>query len=323
MKYCILALLLTISAGLNAQTHNPKYEALRKTLDSLQKAENFGKAITLLNKALESDSTSAELYCMRAIMYEELKDFSKAYDDFSGAIRSDPKNYFNYLYRAQMMYHEEFYKDALADYRAAFKLATVDTTQAAILTDIAMVKVDMGNVEDPEGDYRAALVLDSNDVATMEDLSLYIWRFKKGDDECIRLLERAVRHDSSDQKCYLNLAFMYGEFGRYQKALDINNMLIDRFGKDARTLNNRGYCKYKLGDLEGALEDINNSLGVAPNNSYAYRNRALVYLDQKKKEDACRDLQKARALGFEKDYGNEVNELLAKYCSSTQSNQSL
>ena len=46
--------------------------------------------------------------------------------------------------------------------------------------------------------------------------------------------------------------------------------------------NNRGFAKYQAQAFEGALEDINTSIKLFPENAYAYKNRALVYGNRKK-----------------------------------------
>ena len=79
-------------------------------------------------------------------------------------------------------------------------------------------------------------------------------------------------------------------------------------------LNNRGYAEYKLNKLSLALQDINRSLELYPENSFAYKNRALVYLAMKDREKACADLEKAEAAGFTQMYGDEVKKLRLEYC---------
>jgi len=63
-----------------------------------------------------------------------------------------------------------------------------------------------------------------------------------------------------------------------------------------------------------ALQDVNKSIGLYPGNSYAYRNRALIYLALNKTGEACADLDAALSLGFAQRYGPEVAELKNKNC---------
>ncbi|OJJ23892.1 hypothetical protein BKI52_05955 [marine bacterium AO1-C] len=112
--------------------------------------------------------------------------------------------------------------------------------------------------------------------------------------------------------------FTYEEMGKYEKALDdFQRILKSEDASKQRkiyTYNNIGHTYYKMGKYDLALLKIEFSLAQDPKNSYAYKNRALVYIAQNKKDLACQDLRKAQQLGYTKLYGNEVEELLKRYC---------
>ncbi|MEM6299906.1 MAG: tetratricopeptide repeat protein, partial [Bacteroidota bacterium] len=67
--------------------------------------------------------------------------------------------------------------------------------------------------------------------------------------------------------------------------------------------NNRGYSKYKLNNYDEALKDVNQSLKVWGENSYAYRNKALILLAMNREEEACESFQKALQLNYIEQYG--------------------
>ncbi len=110
-----------------------------------------------------------------------------------------------------------------------------------------------------------------------------------------------------------NLAYIFTSIDKYEEAIQIYDEIL---AKEVSPIsyNNRGYAKLKLGNYEAALKDINFSLKLYPENSYAYRNRALVYIEMKKTDEACKDLKKANELGYSISYGKEVNQLLEKHC---------
>ena len=62
------------------------------------------------------------------------------------------------------------------------------------------------------------------------------------------------------------------------------------------------------------MSDVNKSIQLYSANSYAYRIRALIYIEKKDLDKACADLQTAIDKGFTAIYGNEVIELQKKYC---------
>jgi hypothetical protein len=70
----------------------------------------------------------------------------------------------------------------------------------------------------------------------------------------------------------------------------------------------------KLNDLVGAMTDINRSLVLHPSNSFAYKIRALIKIEQGSTKEACADLSKAIELGYTDQYGTEVEELIVKNC---------
>ncbi len=61
--------------------------------------------------------------------------------------------------------------------------------------------------------------------------------------------------------------------------------------------NNRAYANLGLGNIDQAKKDIERSFSFQPNNSYAYRNNALILLNEGDTINACQSLYKARELG--------------------------
>lgn len=69
-----------------------------------------------------------------------------------------------------------------------------------------------------------------------------------------------------------------------------------------------------LKDVKGALNDINKSLKMYPENSYAYKIKALIYIEKNELKTACENLEIAKNKKYKQTYGNEVDELITKYC---------
>lgn len=110
----------------------------------------------------------------------------------------------------------------------------------------------------------------------------------------------------------MNVAYCYSMLKQYEKADSVFNMIYDE--KDAFFLNNYGLNKYYLGQLDKAINIIEESLKIDANNSYAYRNLGIIALDNNKKNEACVFFKKAQELNFRKNYGKEVDELISKIC---------
>lgn len=109
-----------------------------------------------------------------------------------------------------------------------------------------------------------------------------------------------------------NEAFCHSMMENYLKADSVFMLIYD--DNDAIFLNNFGFNKHKMENTIEGIELIQKSLKINPNNSCAYRNLAVIYIDTDDAESACQNLQKAKELNFYTHYGNEVNELLVKFC---------
>jgi tetratricopeptide (TPR) repeat protein len=82
--------------------------------------------------------------------------------------------------------------------------------------------------------------------------------------------------------------------GRYRFALDRFSAALAKQPQDAYVRACRGTARHALGDLEGALEDLNAALWSDPELGVAYYHRGLVHFGLGWLDDARRDLVQAR-----------------------------
>ena len=92
----------------------------------------------------------------------------------------------------------------------------------------------------------------------------------------------------ADQK-YHKANNLYVKKKEYKKALFLYNEVIEIYPDHVNCLNNRACVKDDLGDLRGAIQDLNTALQVNPKYFDAYYNRAYIYKKMKLDELAIRD----------------------------------
>ncbi|HPS83490.1 MAG TPA: hypothetical protein PLA88_04180, partial [Bacteroidales bacterium] len=134
------------------------------------------------------------------------------------------------------------------------------------------------------------------------------------DDDVFKYLFRVIEIDSTFYGAYINIGFKYQLMGSHDKALEYFDKALVYSTDDPLLYSNRSYSRLMTGDLKGAMQDIEKSIKMYPGNSYAYRNRALIYIAMEKSEEACEDIQRALNNGFTEMYGDEVLTLQSKYC---------
>lgn len=108
-------------------------------------------------------------------------------------------------------------------------------------------------------------------------------------EEAVRLLDQANAHF---------------ENGRYIEAITHYTILIQEYPDLPAAYNNRGVARFRLGDLQGALEDYARCLDLSPQFAEAHCNRGTALLKQMEYDAAIEAFSTAIAL--KPDYGRAL-----------------
>lgn len=88
---------------------------------------------------------------------------------------------------------------------------------------------------------------------------------------------------------------------RYKDALIRINQALEIYAYNPDALSHRGVVYFHLGDNQNALNDLNRSQNLDPNNAYRYSSRAFVKASIKDFKGAIQDYEKAIELDPEDD----------------------
>jgi tetratricopeptide (TPR) repeat protein len=119
-------------------------------------------------------------------------------------------------------------------------------------------------------------------------------------DKSIEVLKIALKLNTKDIYTLNNLSYYSSQAGKYDDAINYANEGLKYVtGSEWRgaLLNNRGYGYIGLKKYTEALDDINSSIKLNPDNSFAYCYRAIANIHLKRMETVCSDLDKAKSLG--------------------------
>jgi tetratricopeptide (TPR) repeat protein len=160
----------------------------------------------------------------------------------------------------------------------------------------------------------------------------------------LSIMTELVELKPGDANFMLSLSLIYDKMGNHQKAALILDELLLQQPDNAHFLNNKGFnlqlqehyaesvpfferaeeadllkayaldnlgfSKFKLGNVEKGLELINKSLELDKGNPYAYKNRGIVLMEQGQKTEAKQNFILALKFGYTENYGDEVEKLL-------------
>lgn len=335
MKYSFL-LLLIITNSFAQKTKNINQQA-----EEQYDRGNYKEALELYSKSITIDSTDSKIYCNRAKANYELKNFQQAQYDYEKALKIAPKS--AYVYSEMGFFHKlmNYPKNAIEDCSNGLLYAEGNNNLKNVLLNTrADAYQALGDYSNAYEDYKIILAqnpIESTEAICLVNIAKSLVKLNRNE-EAIAYLEQCIAKHPNFIVAYNNLAFRLVERGDYSKAIATNDkalQIIQKLKKDNQGItevsqkikvanndllipmihNNRGYAKYKLGKYDEALNDVNYSIQLYPDNSFAYRNRALIYIAQNKTSLACLDIQKAIDLKFEATFGAEIITLKNQYCN--------
>lgn len=162
------------------------------------------------------------------------------------------------------------------------------------------------------GDYNTLIAFNPKNIDYYIGLAYAYWTLGN-DADCLISIHKAYEIDKKNAGTLSNMAYYYNEAGKFDKGLKFATAGLEQNPNQhnkATLLNNRGYSYICLKEFEPALKDINESILLLPDNSFAYYYRALANIGLHKTETVCDDLKKCKSLGGD----NLTSQLLPKYC---------
>lgn len=263
----------------------------------LQKSSNLGVRIASSSSVNFTPSVatapkSDDLYVKGLNKYRQAN-YQGAIEDFSAAIKMNPKASKAFFDRANVYYDMKNYKQAAADYSQAIQI-NPEFTNALLAR---------GNVYYQSGDMQAAI----NDY------------------------EKVISLDKNNADAYNNRGRIRMNQGNLKAAIADFNQSIQLNPRFAGAYNNRGNARRLLGDLDEVIADFNRALAINPKYAEAYYNRGLVRYNSGDAQGALKDYDDSLRIdpNFAPAYvnrGNIRNELgqkqlaIADYTQSIQLN---
>lgn len=243
------------------------------SLDSGEKVESEKKeAIKLVSQAIKLQPNYAQAYLLRGWLYSQLRNNSKATLDYNKAISIDPEYDASYMLRAATKIALEDQSGALNDYNKAIS-----------------INPDNFNALEGRGFVRQTL---NDNKGALDDFN------QASKINPIREKDNKYRIAVLIGKCGAN-----GAIGNIREALqDCNKateVLNDRGGdpnKLSAVYSNLGTAKFRSGDKQGALVDLNKSISLNSSEPNPYINRGSLKYALKDKPGALADFNRALSL---------------------------
>ena len=293
--------------------------------------EEFDLALSDFNSAIEIDSEFARAYYRRGILYKRLEQLEKAENDFKKAIELCPK-YDDAMIELGFVRIQLGKKDAMKYFNKAIKAYScsdnyywkVRARQKVLAREDSLAKLSTGNfvedncdknkifnekqAKDDIKDLNKAIALNPDDI-TLYKMRVERYRYLKDYQNAINDYDSIIEADFEDYFSYTMRAFCNERVGLYNEALEDckKSVELNNGCADIIIYGTRGLANYKLGNIEKALIDFNQTLELEDDiETYYYRGLTNYKLKNFKK--SYRDFKKVLELNpyIESDYDEKI-----------------
>lgn len=184
--------------------------------DEPASSDELVQEVEQLNRLIQSKPTQAALYARRGTAWFKLREFDKAIEDFSAALKLNDKLDEAWFGRGMALGRNGQVDEGILDLGVYIHR---HPTSSLAHTKRGVRYLWKGDLDNAEKDLARAVVLNPANAEAHDDLGVI--RAQRGEyDKALQHFQATVRHDPSYQKGYHNLALVYYITSRNEQALD-------------------------------------------------------------------------------------------------------
>ena len=226
---------------------------------SYQNVGQFGQTLDLLNGIIEESPEEANFYLARANLFILKGEMSSAKADFDKAVSVDPDNYECYLGRGFFLKNSSSIDLGKGDLDKAISLMgdqiKKNPQDASLLIHRAEIMEQTGNIQGAQSEYENYLKIWPLNYSALAKKALYLSSSKQWP-RAIDAYTTIIDNFPDNALMFFDRSLTYMQSGNLQKALDdVNNAIRIDQGKYAYYFQ-RSRIRYQLGDQTGYKSDL-------------------------------------------------------------------
>jgi len=236
-----------------------------------------------------SEPNNADAFYSRGRAYYDKKDYDRAIQDYTEALRLNPTHVFAFNNRGNAYLDKKQSDLAIADYDRAI---AYDSNYSIAYYNRARAYSAKKDDERALQDYEMAIRINPKYAAALYNRG-NIYRAKKDYDRAIKDYDEAIRSNPTYAMAFNNRGIAYREKGDDERAMADYDQAIQLKPDYALAFNNRGNIFRSRGDYDRAIQAYDDAVRLDPNYAVAFGNRGRARFDQGRFGAAAPDLAKA------------------------------
>jgi tetratricopeptide (TPR) repeat protein len=233
----------------------------------------------------------AEVYFQRGLVYSQKKDYDLAIDNYSQAIRRNPKNPSLYYNRGVAHSKKGNYAQAIVDYTEAIRLNPKD---ADAVFNRAFAYKRKGEYDKAIADYTQVAQLNPKDVTAYFNRA-FAHEAKGDDDKAIADYTKSIQLSPRYFNAYLDRGIIHSKKKEFSRAIADYNAAIKINPKNGEVWGRLGWCQFCVGKYADAVNNSRKALELDDKLTWARLNLGLIYATQDDGSAAKKEYQKGLA----------------------------
>lgn len=205
------------------------YDAYVKYIVTLLRIGRYSEALDILNKA-EDKFGYAEFYILEGSLYEKLKEYDKAEENYKKGIEINPDRVEGYIKYGSFLMNTGKQQEALN----LLSGAEQKFKNAEIYYQIAQTYKDLNNFRQAEENYKKAIAISPDYFNAYLGYSSLLIKFRKVD-SALMLLEQA-KYRFQRPEIYFNESLILAQLRRYDEAIENIKKVLEMNPNDVKAL---------------------------------------------------------------------------------------
>ena len=269
------------------------------------------QAEKLFTEAIELNSENFLAWHNRGWAYVEQKKYNQAMTDFNKAAELNPNSELPYFGRGWVYNLQKNYGAAIREYD---KVIELNPRYAIAWNNRGAAKSWQNKMSEALADYNKAIELSPNYIKAYENRGKALNALgdkKKAAADFQRAETLSLSNKGADK--IIEEALNRSKRGDINGALELLNQAAELYPDNQFVFVNRGNIyNDHLRDFEAAIADYNKTIEINPKFSWPYMNRALAYGRLKRWDEAIADY--GRAIELDQNYASAYNGRAWSYC---------
>lgn len=271
-----------------AITNNPSEPEYLFNLNNLLiDQDRWDDALPIIEKIKENFPNDARGNAHVGRYYDHVKNYDKAIEHYTYAVKLAPQQYYPFYYRAECYMHQRKWKEAADDIVAGLAVSIEDEfyEQLATMADSAYTQMSTA--------LKIRARRDKENATWTYFLGLLNEYARRYTEACNNFEDFIVQNEyDEDEKevAHKELAECYLNLGRFDKALESIDQAIANDSTYSSYYNIREEINYMQGLYDDAIADASHIIRLSPDDPYGYYERGFCNYLARRIDEALDDL---------------------------------